>query len=94
MFLFLVGLCDVEALVDDLGDGPDLCPELLLDPVQSEPVVVGDEVDCNTQVAEAAGSTDAMQVRLGHLREVEVDDHVHGLNVNTTSEQIWKKRKR
>ena len=31
---------------------PDFCAELLLDPVQSEPVVVGDQVDRHTEVAE------------------------------------------
>ena len=29
-----------------------------------------------------------MQVGLGHFREVEVYDHVDGLDINTTSEQV------
>ena len=33
-----------------LGDGADLCAELLLDPVQGEAIVVGDQVDGNTEV--------------------------------------------
>ena len=78
----------VEALVDDLGDRPDLRAELLLDPVQGEAVVVGDEVDGDAHVAEPAGATDAVEVGLSHLGEVEVDDHVHGLDVDTAGEQI------
>lgn len=52
------------------------------------PVVIGDEIDGNAQVTEAAGTTDTMQVGLGHLGEVEVDDHVDGLDVDTTGEQV------
>ena len=82
----------VEALVDDLGDGPDLRAELLLDPVQGEAVVVGNEVDGDAHVAETAGATDAVEVGLRHLGEVEVDDHVHGLDVDTAGEQICEER--
>ena len=34
-------------------DGFDLSPKLLLDSVEREPVVVGDQVDGNTQVAKS-----------------------------------------
>jgi hypothetical protein len=37
-----------------LGDGLDLGAELLLDPVQGESIVVGDQVDRHTQVSEPA----------------------------------------
>lgn len=33
-------------------------------------------------------SADTMQVSLGHLREIEIDNNVHGLDVDTASEQI------
>ncbi len=88
VFLLLVELGHVEALVDDLGDGLNLGAELLLDAVEDEAVVIRDEADGDTEVTEAARATDAMQVRLGHLREVEVDDHVHRLDVDSASEQI------
>jgi len=29
-----------------------------------------------------------MQIGLGHLGEVKVDDNVHGLDINTTGEQV------
>ena len=35
-------------------DRLDLSPKLLLDPVESEPVVVGNEVDGNTEVTKSA----------------------------------------
>ena len=47
MLLLLVDLelGDVERLVDHLRDGLDLGAKLLLDAVEGEPVVVGDQVD-------------------------------------------------
>jgi hypothetical protein len=48
------------------------------------PCLVGDEVDGDAEVAEAAGAPHAMQVRLGVLGKVEVDHNVHGLNVDTS----------
>ena len=56
--------------------------------MQSEAIVVRDEVDGDSEMPETAGATDAMQIRLGHLGEVEVDDHVHGLDVNAAREEV------
>ena len=81
-------LGDVQMRVDDLRYGLDLGAELLLDLVQSESVLVGDQVDGNAEMSEAARATDTMQVGLGHLGEVEVDDHVDGLDVDTAREQV------
>ena len=58
------GLLAVEVAVDLAGDGLDLGGELLLDLVEGEAVLVGDQVDRQTQVAEAARATDAVQVGL------------------------------
>lgn len=88
LLLLLVELRDVQRLVDVPGDGLDLGSELLLDPVQGEPVVVGDQVDGHAQVTEPAAPSDPVQVRLGHLGEVEVDHHVHGLNVDAAGEEV------
>lgn len=84
----VVGPRHVQRRVDDLGDGLDLRAQLLLDAVQGEPVLVGDQVDGDPEVAEPAGAPDAVQVRLGHAREVEVDDDVDGLHVDTAREQV------
>ena len=56
--------------------------------MQGESVVVGDQVDCKTKVAEPSTSTDPVEVGLGHLGEVEVDDNVDGLDVDTPGEQV------
>lgn len=39
-------------------------------------------------MTKAARSPDAVQVSLGHAREVEVDDHVDSLHVDTAREQV------
>ena len=90
LLLLLLELCDVEALVDHLGDGADLRAELVLDSVQGEAVVVRDEVEGDAEVAEAAGPTDAVEVGLRHLGEVEVDDDVDCLDVDTAGEEVCK----
>lgn len=64
------GRTNVEPGVDDGGHGLDLGPELLLDAVQVEAVLVREKIDGDTEVTESARATDAMQVRLGRLGEV------------------------
>lgn len=39
-------------------------------------------------MAVSARAANAMQVRLGVLGEVEVDDHIHALDVDASSEQV------
>jgi len=41
-----------------------------------------------TQVTESSRSSDPVQVGLSHLGEVEVDDDVDGLDVDTSGEQV------
>ena len=82
------GVVDVEFLVDVGGDGLDLGAEFLLDAVEVEAVFPVDQVDGETEVAETAGAADTVQVGLGVLGEVEVDYHVHGLDVDTTGEEV------
>ena len=48
-----------------------------------------DEVDGQAEVAESAGPADSVQVGLGRLGEVKVDDHVHRLDVDAPGEQVW-----
>lgn len=76
------------SLNEYLWDGLDLGAQLILDAVQSESILVSDQVDRNAQVSEPTRTADSMQVRFGHLRKVEVDDNVHSLNVDTASKQI------
>ena len=39
-------------------------------------------------MTEASRSADSVQVCFGHLWEIEVDDHVDGLDVNASGEQV------
>ena len=88
LLLLLMELGDVEALVDVPGDGLDLSAQLRLDPVKRESVIIGDQVDGHSEVTISSASSDPVKVGLGHLGEVEVDDHVDGLDVNTASEEV------
>ena len=56
--------------------------------MESKPVVVGDQVDRNSEMAESATATDPVEVGLGHLGEVEVDDDVDCLDVDTAGEEV------
>ena len=66
----------------------DLGSEFLFDAVQIETVFVCDEVDSQAKMSEAARTTNSVQVRFGVLGEVEVDDDIDRLNVNTASKKI------
>ncbi len=75
----LLELGDVETLVDDLRDGPDFGSQLALDLVQGKPIVIGDQVDCDTKMAKAPGSANPVQVSLRHLGEIKVDHDIDSL---------------
>ena len=69
-------------------NGLDLSAKLLLDLVQVEAIIVGDQIDCQAKVPKAPTSSDTMQVCLRVLREVKIDDNVYGLDVNAAREEI------
>lgn len=50
--------------------------------------VICNEVDCHTEMTKSTRSTNSMQVGLSVLGEVEVDDNVHSLNINTSCKDI------
>ena len=52
------------------------------------PVFIGDEIDCNAEVAITPWAANAVKVRLGMFRKVKVYDDVDSLNVNASSEQV------
>jgi hypothetical protein len=60
----------------------------LLNSEQVEAIFVCHQVHGDTQVTESPGSTDSVQIRLARFRKIKVDDDVHGLNVDTSREQI------
>lgn len=84
----LDGGSDIEDRVDDSGDGLNLGAQFGLDAVEILTVLVREEGDGKTKMTEATGTTNAMEVRLGSAGEIEVDDNIDGLDIDTTGEQI------
>lgn len=86
-------LCQVLSLrvkggVDLGGYGSDFGVELLFNSVEVESIVVGDEVDSKAKMSESARSADSVEISLGVSWEVKVNDHIHRLDINATSEQV------
>lgn len=81
-------IVSVELLVDGLWNGCNLGTELLLDSVEVEAIIPINQVDGQSQMSETSRSTDAMEISLRILGKIEIDDHVHSLNVDTASKKI------
>lgn len=81
-------LIDVEAFIDRLWDRLDFRTEISLDIVQVESVIPVNQVDCQTKMAIPTRSTNTMEICLGVLGEVKVDDNVDRLDVDATGEEI------
>ena len=81
-------IVDVQGLVDDLWDWLDFRAQLFLDIHEVETVSVSDEVDGEAEVTKPSGPPYPVQVGLGSLWEVKVDDHIDRLNVNASRQQI------
>lgn len=79
---------DVQSLVNRLGDGLNFCAQLLLNLVKVETVLVGYEVDGQSQVSKSTGSTNTMEICLAVLGEIKVDDDIDGLDINSTREKV------
>ena len=78
----------IESLVDCLRDGLNFGAQFLLDPIEIESILPVDQIDGKTQVPEPSRPTDAMEIGLGVLGKVEVDDHINRLDVDSSSQQI------
>ena len=62
--------------------------ELVLDLEEVLLVILSDEVDGKSKMPESPRSTDSVKIGLRVPREIEVNDHIHRHDVNTTSEEI------
>lgn len=62
--------------------------KFLFDLVKIEAIIVGDEIDGETEMAKTTRATDTMEIGLRVFGKVKVDDDVDGLNVDTTSKEI------
>ena len=51
-------------------------------------IIVCDQIDRQSQVAESSRPTNTVEVSLGVLGEIKVDDHIDALDVDTASEEI------
>ena len=81
-------IVSVEFLINGWWNGFNLGTKLLLDSVEVEAIIPINQVDRHSQMSEPSGSTNAMEVGLRILRKIKIDDHVHSLNVDSTSEKI------
>jgi len=78
----------VQVLVDVLRNRADLAVEFFLNLEQVGLVVFSDEVDGDTEMSKTTRSTDSVEMGLCILREIEVDDNIHTLDVDTSCEKI------
>ena len=82
------GSKSVEALVNILGDALDLGVQLIFYLKQVLLVILSHEVDAHTEMTESTRSSNSVQIGLSILGEIEVDNNVHGLDVNSSGEDI------
>ena len=73
----------VQTGVDLRRNGFDLCAKLLLDFVQIEPILVGDQIDGQSKVTEAARTSNPVKIGLRVLGEIEINHNIDRLNINT-----------
>lgn len=81
-------IVSVELLVNGWWNCCNLSAKLLLDFVEVEAIIPIDQVDRDSQMPETPRSPNAVEVGLCILWEIEIDDHVDSLNVNTTGKKI------
>ena len=56
--------------------------------VEVEAVIECDQIDGQAKMSESPRPADSVQVRLSGLGEVEVDDDIHALYVDTSGEEV------
>lgn len=81
-------LAYIEATVNDRWDWTNLRTQFLLHSSQALTVILGNEIHSKTQVPKTSRTTNTVQIGLTVLGKIKVDDNIHRLNVDTTSEEI------
>ena len=84
----LADLANVEAAVNERRNGSDFCAQFLFNASKIVPVIICNQVDSKTQMAETSRTTNSVKVGLAVLREIKVDHNVDRLNVNTSGKQV------
>lgn len=67
----------------------DFCAKLLLDAIQIESILIGNQIDCKSQMSISARPADSVKVCFTILGEVKVDDDVNSLDINTARQKIY-----
>lgn len=88
LILLLVEFRHVQTLVNVSWNWLNLGSQFLFNSVQSKPVIIGDQVDRDSKVAESSTTTNPMKVSFCHFWEVEINDDVDCLDIDTTGEKI------
>ena len=78
----------VEILVDVLRDWLDLGVQFILNLEHFMLVIFSDEVEGETEMTKSSRASDPVEVGVRAAWEVEVHDHVHRHDVDTTGKQI------
>ena len=81
-------LIHVETAIDGLWYRLDFGAKIPLDVVKVETIVPVDQVNSQTKMAVPSRAPNPVEIRLGVLGEVKVDDHVDGLDINATGQEI------
>lgn len=78
----------IKGRIDHLRDRLNFGTQLFLDAVKIKTIFVGDQIDGDTEMSETSGSTNSVQISLRHLGEIEINNNVHSLYIDTTREEI------
>jgi len=81
-------LAHIQATVNDRWDRTNLRTQLLLHSSQPLTVVLGNQIHSQTQVPKTSRTTNAVQIGLTVLGKIKVNDNIHGLDIDTSSEEI------
>ena len=84
----LGGIVDVEVLVNVSWDRRNLGTKFLLNLVQVETVFPVDQVDGQTKMTKPTGTANSVEICLGVLGKVKVDNDVDSLNIDTAGQKI------
>lgn len=84
----LGGVVGIELLVDGLRNRCNLGAKFLLNLVQIEAIFPIDQVYGHAQMSITSRSTNTMEVCLRIFRKVKVDNHIDGLDIDSTSQKI------
>ena len=87
-FLKVINLANVQTTINHRWDCSYFCTEFLFNSFDRCSIVLGDQIDRQSQMTESTRPTNTMQVGFTIFRKVKVDDNIDRLYINTAGEQI------